>query len=277
MISLILLGILLLTLLGLPNGQKAGLPQKDGVRLPILMYHSLLKDPAKSGDFVITPAQFESDLKWLKSKGYQSVFVQEIIDYVYQNRPLPDRCVMLTFDDGCYNNYVYAVPLLKKYGMKAVFSVVGAYTRKHSQIGGGNVNFSYCSFDDLRRLQDSGVAEIQNHSDDLHRLTGKREGSLKCSWESQGQYEAMLKNDVLSWQNDLEQVLCKRPTAFTYPFGRICKESLPIVQDMGFLASFSCVRGVNILTHDPACLYQLKRFLRTADIGPWKLQTWFGE
>ena len=71
---------------------------------------------------MLSPAQFESDLKYLKENGYHTVVVQDLIDYVEKGVPLPEKPVMLTFDDGYYNNYYYAFPLLEEYDAKIVIS-----------------------------------------------------------------------------------------------------------------------------------------------------------
>ena len=64
------------------------------------MYHGLLKEEARQGKYVLSPAQFESDLKYLKENGYHTVVVQDLIDYVEKGVPLPEKPVMLTFDDA---------------------------------------------------------------------------------------------------------------------------------------------------------------------------------
>ncbi len=57
--------------------------------MPIIMYHSILKDPSAAGDYVISPKLFEADMEYLKDHGYQTVFMQDLIDYVYEDDPLP--------------------------------------------------------------------------------------------------------------------------------------------------------------------------------------------
>jgi hypothetical protein len=57
------------------------------------------------------------------------------------------------------------------------------------------------------------------------------------------------------------------PTAFTYPFGRISDESIPIIKKLGFKASLTCDYGINIITKDPEKLYGLKRIARYHNIS----------
>ena len=106
--------------------------QNDGeeIILPIIMYHSLLKDEKYQGKYVLSPDLFESDLKYLEQNGYTTIVIQDLIDYFDKGTPLPEKPIMLTFDDGYYNNYLYAYPLLKKYNSKAVISINGFYTEK---------------------------------------------------------------------------------------------------------------------------------------------------
>ena len=92
----------------------------DGVKLPIIMYHSLLNDSKLQNEYVISPEIFENDLKYLKNNGYSFLTVDDLIKYTSSDITLPEKCIMLTFDDGYYNNYYYAYPLLKKYNAKAV-------------------------------------------------------------------------------------------------------------------------------------------------------------
>ena len=96
---------------------------EDSVRVPILMYHSILKDSARQGKYVISPAVLAADLDALQAKGYTAITVSDLLAYVQDGADLPEKPVMITFDDGYYNNYIYAYPLLKQRGMKAVVSI----------------------------------------------------------------------------------------------------------------------------------------------------------
>ncbi len=105
---------------------------EDSVKLPIIMYHGILKEEKRQGKFVISPKQFEDDLLYLQEQGYHTVVMRDVIDYVMNGTPLPEKPIMLTFDDGYFNDYVYAYPLLKKYNSKIVFSPIGRYVDQYS-------------------------------------------------------------------------------------------------------------------------------------------------
>lgn len=237
--------------------------ETDTVRVPILMYHSILKDTAKSGKYVVTPSAFESDLKYLKEHGYTTVVMQDLIDYVYNGTALPDKCVMLSFDDGYYNNYVYVYPLLQQYQAKAVLSIVGSYTDLYTEHRDTNANYAHISWDDAKEMMESGYIEIQNHTYNLHSLDKGRSGCKKKKGESKEAYAKLLNDDIGSMQKKSKEYLGYTPTTFTYPFGSVSNDSFDIIKSMGFTASLSCQEGINDLARDPDQLYMLKRCLRT--------------
>ena len=92
----------------------------EDIRLPVIMYHGLCTKKEKRGRYMIDPDCFEQDLIYLKNNGFQTILVSELVSHFENNTPLPEKPVLLTFDDGYLNNYTIAFPLLKKYNMKAV-------------------------------------------------------------------------------------------------------------------------------------------------------------
>ena len=166
----VVLGLaLLLSVLGFHGGLlPANAVPEEGCELPIIMYHGLLKEEARQGKYVLSPARFESDLKYLKENGYHTVVVQDLIDYVEKGVPLPEKPVMLTFDDGYYNNYYYAFPLLEEYDAKIVISPICRYTDEYSQAEDAHPNYSHITWDNINEMIDSGRVEIQNHSYNMH-------------------------------------------------------------------------------------------------------------
>lgn len=233
-----------------------------GIEVPIIMYHSILKDNSASPKFIVTPSQLEEDLKYIKDMGYTAVTVDDLIGYVYDNKPLPSNPIMLTFDDGHYNNYYYAYPLMKKYGMKMVVSVVGRYTDMFTEKDDSNPNYSYLTWEQLDEMQKSGYVEVQNHTYDLHSITAKRHGCKKNKGEALEDYKKVLTDDLTKLQGKLYDATGVKPTAFTYPFGGVSNASYDIIKELGFKASFSCRYGVSVITKDPECLYMLKRCKR---------------
>lgn len=235
----------------------------DGVCVPVVMYHNVLKANKSNGRFIITAEQFEEDLAYLEKKGYKTVVMKDLINYVYNGKPLPEKPVVLTFDDGYYNNYVYAYPLLKKYNSKGVLSIIGYYTDLYSKNGEKNENYSHVTWDDIKEMAKSETMEIQNHSYNLHSLDKGRNGSKKNKGETKEEYSNMLSKDLGQLQKEINENLNYYPTTYTYPFGSVSEASFDVVKDMGFVASLSCESGINIINRDKNCLYMMKRCIRT--------------
>ncbi|MBR6521240.1 MAG: polysaccharide deacetylase family protein, partial [Oscillospiraceae bacterium] len=124
----------LLLMLCLPSARA-----QQSVQLPILMYHHISTDPSRLGDYVVSPETFENDLKYLSRLGYTSISLAELIAYVDGRGSLPEKPIMITFDDGQRSFAEYALPLLEKYDMCAVAAIVGKYADDYTQSGDMNV------------------------------------------------------------------------------------------------------------------------------------------
>lgn len=238
----------------------------ESVDLPIIMYHSILKDPGKAGDYVVSPDTLESDLKYLKDNGYTFILSQDLIDYVYNGGFLPERPVILTFDDGYYNNHYYATEILKKYNAKAIISPICAETVNYTENPNENPNYGYCSVDNLTEMSESGIWEIANHSYDLHEY-GSRQGSKIKQYEDASGYKDIFEEDTLKAQGYLEDETGCKILAYTYPFGAFCKQSEEFLQELGYKVTYITQDKNNTITRSPECLYKLSRYNRPAGIS----------
>lgn len=232
-----------------------------GIKLPVLMYHSMLKDSRYQGKYVISPDAFEKDLIYIKENGYETVTTKELYEYVYKGAKLPKKIVMLTFDDGYYNNYVYAYELLKKYNLKAVISPICKMSEDFSKSDDNSPQYGHCSFDNLKEMAQSGVFEIANHSYDMHKTQG-RLGVSQKSGENEENYINLISADIKKAQDLIYKNTGFSPICFTYPFGAYNKTTEEIVEKLGFSVTLTCTEKLNYITKDKNCLYELGRLLR---------------
>lgn len=100
--------------------------QEDSRTLPILMYHDIVPEGGLLDDYTASVAQLEADLQALAQEGWQTVRLSEVITYVRMGAPLPEKPVLLVFDDGYRSILTQVLPLLQKYNACAVVSVIGA-------------------------------------------------------------------------------------------------------------------------------------------------------
>lgn len=235
--------------------------QRDGIKLPVVMYHMVLDDGKRLGKFVISPDEFKSDMQYLKDNGYTSVVFSDLVSYAEGKSNLPEKPVMITFDDGYYNNYLFAYPILKEYNFKAVLSVIGIQSEKYSKSGERSKYYSHMTWEDIKNASD--VFEIQNHSYNLHTYNKTRNGAKKQQGENSGTYKDMLFEDLKKNENIIKENTGIDTFVFTFPFGSMCSDAHSVVKDMlGYKGSMSCEEGINYITRDKECLYRLKRFNR---------------
>ena len=239
---------------------------KEGAFVPIIMYHAIHQARSDIGPYIVCVDTLESDLKYLKQNGYTAVLMQDLVDYINEGKPLPKKTVMLTFDDGQYNNLVYAVPLLEKYGMKAIFSVVGTFTETASTTRDHSAAYSYLTWDEISELAKLPYIEIGNHTYNMH-AWGSRLGCVRTMFETADEYELNLWTDVTKLQNTLGERCGVLPITFTYPYGLTSPGSEDALKEMGFCATMICRESPNYISRDPDELYRLNRYNRDGGLS----------
>ncbi len=237
--------------------------------IPIIMYHHVKNQGF--GKDCISPYEFESDLVYLEKNNYHTINMQELIQYVYEDVPLPDNPIILTFDDGYLSTYHYVYPLLKKYNMKIVLSIVGKSIDDFSRVQDNHVNYAHITWEELREMQDSGHAEIQNHTFNLHKICNGRYGCYQRTNETLSQYEQLLTEDTLKLQDRTTELLNLTPTTFTYPYGKYNDTTEKIIKRLGFKATLSASYGLNLINKEPERLFGLRRICRAHNYPMKKL------
>lgn len=252
----------------------AVMDSREQIELPILMYHGITENAAKVSEYTISADLFEQDLKWLKDNGFTTISIKQLINYAENGSKLPERPVLLTFDDGYCNNYAYAFPLLQKYKAKAVISVIG----EESDISSGTIyrDVEHCniSWGEAAIMSQSGLVEIGNHTYQLHNSTGPRKGADKKAGESLEDYRKVLTEDIGKNQKLIQTATGKPALVFAWPLGAYPMDGSanPILKDLGFKVSLTSYQIMNTIERgNPDCLFGLKRFLRTPDFSLEKI------
>ena len=186
-------------------------------QVPILMYHHLSEDVTNSE--MVSPEQFEAQIRALSEAGYTGVSFDELQAYVLRGEPLPEKPVVITFDDGYRSNYELLFPLLQAYQMKAVVSIM-VYMQDVSAD-------NFLSWDMCREMADSGLVEIGSHAYSLHNLgdlggnfdPGGINGIQRDPEESDSAFEARVLGDIQKSHDRIAQEVGQPVTFFAYPFG----------------------------------------------------------
>ena len=256
--------VLMAFLIGiLASTGEAALSESLELEVPIIMYHSLA---GTSGSTSISAEAFEADLKYLQENGFEAVTLSQLVDFVHHAVPLPKRPVVLSFDDGYYNNYALALPLAEAYEMPIVIAVIGKDTERWSINPSEDMRHGHVTWAEIAEMVESGFVEMANHTWDLHKNECGRRGASIRTGEDISAYHAVLREDIGRLQGMLTERSGVTPIAFVYPFGANCPEATALLEELGFLVTLSCVEGVNSLMQgDKACLYDLKRYNRTTE------------
>lgn len=216
-------------------------PTPDGVarqaRVPILMYHYLSDPPPGADryrrDLSTSPAQFEQHLAYLREQGYQAVTLYDLLYHLTQGTPLPEKPVVITFDDGYRDNYSNAFPLLRQYGFNATFFVLTEVTNQGEA--------EYMTWDQLREMAAAGM-DIECHARVHENLPENDDARLV--WQ------------VLGCREAIEGELGQRPRFVAYPSGHFDDRV------MAFFASDNYWGGVTTQQgslHSSDTLFEIKR------------------
>lgn len=184
--------------------------------LPILMYHDVTDGPTSDNPMVVTTEKLEGDLCWLKENGYHTILPRELT----AGEPLPEKPVMITFDDGYVSNYRLLFPLLQKYQMKAAICLIVSLTDEDPE-GHGHLTWDMC-----REMQASGLVEIASHTYALHNLEQNGDyfakgvnGIQRKTGESSWQFQMRVLTDLKKSRDILQRELGTAPQLFAYPYG----------------------------------------------------------
>jgi peptidoglycan/xylan/chitin deacetylase (PgdA/CDA1 family) len=230
------------------------------VVVPVIMYHVVTSNSSRFDKYCISVDNFESDLKFLQQAGYETVFLEDVANFVLNGQSLPEKPIVLTFDDGQTTDFLNVYPLLQKYKAKAEISIIGKETDKYSAMPVSPGNYHpHLTWNLIEEMSNSEFVRFQNHSYDMH----KGNGSAIKSGESKAAFEARFKSDILKLQDRMFEMTGRKPTFYTYPFGAITNGTDVYLKDMGFLGGLSCENLAAKFTQgDEDCLFRIDRLIR---------------
>lgn len=186
-------------------------------RVPVFMYHDIL--PKKEVFFDVTYQEFAQHLRLIQEKGLTPISFDQLVTHLRTGLPLPEKPIMLTFDDGYASHYDYVYPLLKKYGYPAVFSV-------YTQNMGKNTGRSHVNWQQLKEMAADPLVTIASHS-----VTHPRDLRVLS--------DAQLQMEVTKSKQILEAQLGIPIRYFTYPEGKYDERVAKAVQAAGYQAALT--------------------------------------
>ena len=213
-----------------------GVVKVSAMELPILMYHSV---DYTGGMYSVTPEKLESDINTLYENGYTTVSFEEVINYVHGEGTLPEKSVVITFDDGYDNNCSVLLPMAQRLGFKyEVFTVAGF-------IHYGEYAMEW---DQVKELIDSPYSDIGCHTYNLHSYIGDgRWGVVRKENENFREWENIVRSDLTIAKTFFIDNAGYKPRTFAYPFGNFSAEADRILREEGYLVTVTTEPGINVI------------------------------
>jgi peptidoglycan/xylan/chitin deacetylase (PgdA/CDA1 family) len=207
----------------------APLPTPPGVyswtlKVPILMYHYISTPPEDADiyrvDLSVTETAFAEQMAYLKDNGYTTIDLYDLSLAITNQAELPEKPIILTFDDGYADNYQNAFPVLEANGQKGVFFVVTEFIDLNRE--------GYLSWDMVKEMADAGM-RFESHSRTHPDLTTLSADGL--IWELRGSQETLAAH------------IGYTPRYFCYPGGDYNDETIAMLQDLDFWGSVTTAGG----------------------------------
>ncbi|MDD2806968.1 MAG: polysaccharide deacetylase family protein [Patescibacteria group bacterium] len=221
-------------------------PESRQAHFPILVFHHIRdyqpSDTKNDRTFIIPPADFEKQLKYLSDNDYSFITISQLADYLAGGNDLPPKPIAITFDDGDVNQYTNAFLILKKYNIIATFYIFV------NPIG---VSKNYLTWEEVKAMSDAGM-EIGSHGW-YHLFLDKL---------SDGQELAEIDQEIVKSQAIIEQQLGRPVVSFGYPFGTYNDDVVARIKAAGYNSARGIVNGK---THRSDSLFNLKAYFITAD------------
>ncbi len=209
----------------------------DQAQVPILMYHYVSELPPNPDryrlDLTVLPENFQAQLQYLADAGYHTITLTDLYLHLTQGVPLPEKPIVLTFDDGYKDAYEVAFPLLLDYGFTGTFFVLATPTHFESP--------DYMTWAQMKEMSDAGM-EIQSHGRDHVDLRGRSYDYLV--------YQTLGIQEAIQYHTD------RLPRFFCYPSGRYDDNLITVLESAGYWGAVTTEWGQ---THTREGLFEMPR------------------
>lgn len=215
----------------------------EEVTVPILVYH-YIREPRFGPDdpdrqYEVSPQVFSAQLLYIKEQGFETIHMSDIAAAFTEGKPLPEKPVIISFDDGRDSQYTAAFPLLKEYGFTASFFV---FTNAMDRPG-------YLTWDQLAEMRDAGM-EIGSHGIYHPYLTRLSDEEMRA--------------ELFGSRAKLREMLGVPGDVIAYPFGLNDERVRSAAAEAGYAAG----RDLDhVVTHAAEDALTLGSYIATSDMS----------
>jgi len=228
--------------------------------IPVLMYHAIHPDRSP---ITLSPLVFSQQMNWLKTNGYQVISLRRLAEYLRNAEPLPERNIVLTFDDGYQSIYQNTFRVLLQFGFTATVFLVAGFCGGMNDWKGqpaGIPRLPMLNWDQAREMDQAGIdfgAHTINHAR-LDQLSNDQ-----------------IRNEILGSRQIIADKLGHEIDSFAYPYGRYDQPVISLVRET-FIAGCSTRLGLVTPKSSPHDLERVEvLYLQPAIIFRGMDQPWF--
>lgn len=191
-------------------------------KIPVLMYHHILekKDRTGTNSLIITTKEFNRQMEYLYENDYTTITAEELEAFLNSELDLPQKSVLIVFDDGYKSSYIYAYPILKQYGFKAAVALIPKYMPDTVQRF-NPARLNCMSWEEADQASD--VFEYMNHT---YSHASMKELSYKQSLEEISEADALLGSSY-----------------FVYPIGHTSANAEKVLKKLDYGLAFTTKPG----------------------------------
>jgi biofilm PGA synthesis lipoprotein PgaB len=228
----------------------------------VLCYHDVQEDVrVKPDPFAVDTAQLVAQFAWLRENGFHVIGVDDVIAAHEGKRALPDKAVLLTFDDGFRSTYTRVFPLLRLFNYRAVIALSGHWLDAPE---GGTVEYdgkqvprnAFVSWEQVAEMTASGLVEVASHSFDLHRgIPANPQGNLIPAlvayrfdagrYEDDRAHAGRVRADLVRNSALIEARTGRAPRVMMWPYGQDSGLAIAIARDLGMALAMNLDGGTN--------------------------------
>ncbi|MBB5021568.1 polysaccharide deacetylase family protein [Desulfurispira natronophila] len=221
----------------------------------VLVYHHFSTETPASTS--VSEDLFEQHLRYLKDNDFNVIFMSEAMEYYKQQKPFPDKCVVLTADDAYHTVYTGAIGLLEKYNLPMTLFV----TTEGVERGYG----AYMTWEQMREIKDTGLIEYGNHSHTHEHYVLRKDG------EDGDEYRQRLYDDFTRARDIIERELGGDNRLFAYPYGEYNETIMDILEELGYYGIAQHSGAMSLRSH-PMVITRFPMAARFAEMGEFRLK-----
>ena len=226
---------------------------KKPVEFIALCYHAVPLKATPGDAYMIPQKKFVEQMEYLRTHGYNPVSFDDILKAHKGEKELPEKAVLLTFDDGYISYYDFVVPVLEELGYPSVLAIVGNFIEYSAPEG---LSEPLMTWEQIKELSSHRLVEVVSHTYNMHQgIQYNPQGNVAAAasvvafdpaaraYETEEEYRARLEADFNAQNSIFKEKLGFAPRVMVWPYGRFNRISIDVAKKTGIKSTFALEAG----------------------------------